>query len=59
MDLVTLQNFAGHADPKTTSKYVNVSKKDLIMKVKELDKRLKISSVGLDDLEERRGVGEA
>ena len=52
MDLITLQNFAGHADPKTTSKYVAVSKNDLRMKVKEMDKRLKHS-------EERRGMGEA
>lgn len=26
MSLVMLQNFAGHSDPKTTSKYVTVSK---------------------------------
>lgn len=41
MDLVTLQNFAGHADPKTTSKYVTVSNCELIRKVSEIDERLK------------------
>ena len=59
MDLVTLQNFAGHSDPKTTSKYVTVSKEDLIMKVREIDKRLKINSVGQERLEERRDMEEA
>lgn len=54
MSLVMLQNFAGHADPKTTSKYVNLSNEDILMKVREIDTRIKCFGGVIPDLERPR-----
>ena len=37
MSLATLQKFAGHSDPKTTTRYITVSKEDLLQEIRSID----------------------
>jgi len=38
MGLVELQNFLGHSDPKTTSRYITVKNEEILSKVKRATK---------------------
>lgn len=48
MSLVELQNFAAHSDPKTTSKYITISKEDMLEKIRKIDAN--IESLGNSQL---------